>query len=85
MPPVLERAQAQGPKLVPPDPQNPTPNQVEKMVSEADRFAEEDKKKREAVEAKNGAESLVYQTEKQLKEFADKVRGSGLGARGGSG
>jgi hypothetical protein len=43
------------------------------MVAEADRFADEDKKRREAVEAKNGAESLVYQTEKQLKEFEDKV------------
>lgn len=43
------------------------------MVNEADKFAEEDKKRREAVEAKNSAESLVYQTEKQLKEFADKV------------
>ncbi|KAI8469744.1 MAG: heat shock protein 70B [Monoraphidium minutum] len=48
-------------------------DEVDKMVNEADRFAEEDKKRREAVEAKNGAESLVYQTEKQLKEFADKV------------
>jgi hypothetical protein len=48
-------------------------DEVDKMVSEADRFAEEDKKRREAVEAKNGAESLVYQTEKQLKEFEEKV------------
>ena len=48
-------------------------DEVERMVSEADKFADEDKKRREAVEAKNGAESLVYQTEKQLKEFEDKV------------
>ncbi|KIY91947.1 hypothetical protein MNEG_16016 [Monoraphidium neglectum] len=47
-------------------------DEVEKMVGEADRFAAEDKKKREAVDAKNSAESLVYQSEKQLKEFADK-------------
>ncbi|KIZ03901.1 Stromal heat shock-related protein, chloroplastic Flags: Precursor [Monoraphidium neglectum] len=48
-------------------------DEVEKMVNEADRFAEEDKKRREAVEAKNSAEGLIYQTEKQLKEFAEKV------------
>jgi molecular chaperone DnaK (HSP70) len=44
------------------------------MVNEADRFANEDKAKREAVETKNNAESMVYQTEKQLKELGDKVR-----------
>lgn len=44
------------------------------MVNEADRFAGEDKAKREAVETKNNAESMVYQTEKQLKELGDKVR-----------
>jgi molecular chaperone DnaK (HSP70) len=43
------------------------------MVNEADKFAAEDKKKREAVETKNNAESLVYQTEKQLRELGDKV------------
>lgn len=44
------------------------------MVNEADRFADEDKAKREAVETKNNAESMVYQTEKQIKELGDKVR-----------
>lgn len=43
------------------------------MVNEADRFASEDKEKREAVETKNNAESMVYQTEKQVKELGDKV------------
>lgn len=43
------------------------------MVNEADRFASEDKAKREAVETKNNAESMVYQTEKQIKELGDKV------------
>ena len=52
------------------------------MVNEADRFASEDKAKREAVETKNNAESLVYQTEKQIKELGDKVGRRRLG-RGG--
>lgn len=43
------------------------------MVNEAERFATEDKSRREAVETKNNAESLVYQTEKQIKELGDKV------------
>lgn len=43
------------------------------MVGEAERFATEDKSRREAVETKNNAESLVYQTEKQIKELGDKV------------
>lgn len=48
-------------------------DEVSRMVNEADKFAAEDKKRREAVETKNNAESLVYQTEKQLREFGDKV------------
>ena len=47
---------------------------VEKMVKEAEKFAAEDKKRREGVETKNQAETMVYQTEKQLKEFEGKVR-----------
>ncbi|KAJ8629456.1 hypothetical protein MRB53_022779 [Persea americana] len=50
-------------------------DEVEKMVKEAERFAKEDKEKRDAVDTKNQAESLVYQTEKQLKELGDKVPG----------
>jgi len=46
---------------------------VDAAVSSAERYAEEDKKRREAVDAKNQAESLCYQVEKQLKEYADKV------------
>lgn len=45
------------------------------MVSEAERFAKEDKEKREAIDTKNQAESVVYQTEKQLKELGDKIPG----------
>ncbi len=43
------------------------------QVGEADKFADEDKKRREAVDTKNQAESMLYQTEKQLKEFEAKV------------
>jgi molecular chaperone DnaK len=46
---------------------------IDKMVSEAEQFAEEDKKRREAAEAKNQAESLIHSTEVQLKEHGDKV------------
>ncbi|CAK9022208.1 Heat shock 70 kDa protein 7 [Durusdinium trenchii] len=46
---------------------------VEKMVQDAEVNAAEDEKRKEAVETKNNAESLVYQTEKQLQELADKV------------
>lgn len=49
--------------------------QVERMVSEAERFAKEDKEKRDAIDTKNQADSVVYQTEKQLKELGDKVPG----------
>ncbi len=46
---------------------------IEKMVQEAESHAEEDKKRRETVEAKNQAEALVHQTEGQLAEHGDKV------------
>lgn len=48
-------------------------DEVEKMVKEAERFSKEDKEKREAIDTKNQADSVVYQTEKQLKELGDKV------------
>ncbi len=46
---------------------------IDKMVKEAEQFAEEDKKRREAAESKNQAESLIHSTEQQLKEHGDKV------------
>ncbi|WP_028970188.1 molecular chaperone DnaK [Sphingomonas sp. URHD0057] len=46
---------------------------IEKMVQEAEQFAEEDKKRRAAAEAKNNAESLMHSTEQQLAEHGDKV------------
>ncbi len=45
---------------------------IEKAVKEAEQFADEDKKKREAVDLKNGAEQMVYQTETLLSENGDK-------------
>jgi molecular chaperone DnaK len=50
--------------------------EIEQAVKEAEMHAEDDKKKRELVEAKNHADSLVYQTEKTLKEMGDKVDGA---------
>ena len=50
-------------------------DEVEKMVEEAEKFAKEDKEKRDAIDTKNQAESVIYQTEKQLKELGDKVPG----------
>ena len=47
--------------------------EVKQMVSDAERHAEEDKQRREAVETKNMAENVVYQTEKMLSEHGDKV------------
>jgi molecular chaperone DnaK len=46
---------------------------IDQMVRDAEAFAEEDKKRREAAEAKNNAESLVHTTEKQIEEHKDKV------------
>ncbi len=46
---------------------------IDRMVQEAQEHAAEDKKRREAIEAKNHADSLLYSTEKSLKEHGDKV------------
>ena len=46
---------------------------IERMVKEAEENAEEDKKKRESVDTKNQADSLINETEKNLKEHGDKV------------
>jgi molecular chaperone DnaK len=46
---------------------------IDRMVKEAEANAEADKKKREAVEARNQAESLLHSTEKSLKDYGDKV------------
>ncbi len=52
---------------------NLSDEEVEKAVKEAERFAEEDKKRKENIEVKNNADQIVYQTEKTLEELGDKV------------
>ena len=47
--------------------------EVEKMKTDAQAHASEDKKRKEEIDLKNQADNLVFQTEKQLKEFGDKV------------
>jgi len=51
-------------------------NDIESMVKDAERFAEEDKKRREAAEARNQADNLVHATEKQVQENGDKIDAS---------
>lgn len=46
---------------------------IEKAVKDAEKFAEEDKKQKEAVEVKNNADNLIFQSEKTLSEIGDKV------------
>ncbi|MBJ3786632.1 molecular chaperone DnaK [Devosia sediminis] len=53
---------------------------IEKMVKDAEANAEADKRKREAVEARNQGESLVHSTEKSLKDYGDKVSAEDKGA-----
>ena len=48
--------------------------EIEKMTKDAEVHAEEDKKKKEMVETRNGAETLVYSSEKALKDAGDKVK-----------
>ena len=52
-----------------------TKEEVEKMKTDASAHAAEDKKKKDEIDIKNQADNLVFQTEKQLKEFGDKVSG----------
>ena len=48
-------------------------DEIDKMVKDAEQYSEEDKKKREAVDARNHADTLVYQTEKTIAENKDKL------------
>lgn len=52
---------------------NMSKEDIEKAVKDAEKFAEEDKKQKEAVDAKNQAESLIFQCDKTLAELGDKV------------
>ncbi|MCK5287558.1 MAG: Hsp70 family protein, partial [Candidatus Omnitrophica bacterium] len=47
--------------------------EINNMVKQAEKFAEEDKKRKASVESKNKADTLVYSTEKALKDYGDKV------------
>jgi molecular chaperone DnaK len=47
--------------------------EIEKLVKDAELHAEDDRKKKELVEARNAADALIYQTEKSLKDLGDKV------------
>ncbi len=50
-----------------------TEEEIQRMVKDADMHAEEDKKERENAEARNEADSLIYVTEKSLKDYGDKI------------
>jgi molecular chaperone DnaK len=50
-----------------------TDEEIQKMVKEAEANKEEDKKKRETIDARNQADSIIFSTEKSLKEHGDKV------------
>ena len=50
-----------------------TEEEIKRMVGDAERHADEDKRKRKLIEARNTADALVYTTEKSLKEYGDKV------------
>ena len=52
---------------------NMSQEDIDKAVKDAEKFAEEDKKQKEAVDTKNHAEALVYQSEKTLEEIGDKL------------
>ena len=52
---------------------NMSKEDIDKAVREAEKYAEEDKKLKEAVEAKNNAENMIFQSEKTLDEIKDKV------------
>lgn len=52
---------------------NLSEDEIQNAVNEAERFAEEDKKRKENIEIKNNADQVAYQTEKTLNELGDKV------------
>jgi len=52
---------------------NLTKEEIDRAIKEAERFAEEDKRKKEEAEVRNNADSFVYQSEKTLREMGDKI------------
>ena len=55
---------------------NLTEDEIKKAVNEAEQYANEDKKRKEEVDARNHADQLVYTTEKTMKELGDKISAS---------
>jgi molecular chaperone DnaK len=53
-----------------------TEEEIRRLVKDAEAHADEDKKKKDLIEARNHADALVYSVEKNLKEFGDKIDGS---------
>jgi molecular chaperone DnaK len=53
--------------------------EIKRMMEEADRFKDDDRKKRESVEAKNVAEAMIHSTEKSMKDLGDKVSAADKG------
>jgi molecular chaperone DnaK len=49
-------------------------DEINRMVDDAEKMKDEDKKQREVIDAKNAADAMVYQTEKNLKEYGDKLQ-----------
>jgi molecular chaperone DnaK len=54
-------------------------DEIEKLIRDAEMHAEEDKKRKELVEARNAADTLIYSTEKSMKDLGDKVDGATRG------
>ena len=52
---------------------NLSDDEIEKAVKEAEQYAAEDKQKKEEIEVRNNADSLVYQSEKSLEDLKDKL------------
>lgn len=52
---------------------NLSEDEIEKAVKEAEKYAQEDKKRKEEVEVRNNADQMVYQSEKTLKDLGDKI------------
>ncbi|MDG2764753.1 Hsp70 family protein, partial [Vibrio parahaemolyticus] len=52
---------------------NLSEEEIQRKIKEAERFAEEDRKKKERIEIRNNADSMVYQTEKILKDLEGKI------------
>ncbi|MCI8360033.1 MAG: Hsp70 family protein, partial [Clostridiales bacterium] len=52
---------------------NMSKEDIDKAVKDAEQYAAEDKKRREAVDVRNGADQMVYQTEKTLTDMGDKL------------